>query len=135
MSQLKQITKINIKRQQIANFYNKGLQKYQQCIKLPEVPPDSLPNWHIYAILFKEISRRNIFLRKMRQKGIDVAYHYVPLHLSGMGRKLKGSAMTAEGLPVTEYVWERLIRLPIYPGLTGKQLLYITKSARDVLSA
>lgn len=147
VSQLHQLTKINKRRNQIAAFYTKALQNYQSLIKLPTVPPKSFPNWHIYAILFKKLDHRNIFLREMRKKGIDVAYHYVPLHSSKMGKRLSRTAkvvpsrrdsqqfLQSDGLPETERVWERLIRLPIYPGLTKKELEYIVASARKILKS
>lgn len=184
VSQLYQLTKINKRRNQIAAFYTKALQNYQSIFKLPSVPEQSAPNWHIYAILFNKLDHRNTFLREMRKKGIDVAYHYVPLHSSKMGKSLattggvtfsahpsnrlmadqtlglrgndrekfkyassvsklrttvleKGHplSLTSNSLPVTERVWERLIRLPIYPGLTKKELEYIVTSARKILKS
>lgn len=137
-SQLYQLTKINKKRSQIAAFYTKQLFNYASVMKLPEVPQGATPNWHIYAIRFKKVSDRNIFLKEMRRKGIDVAYHYVPLHSSKMGRSLAagldgGPPALVTRLPVTERVAATLVRLPIYPSLTRRELTYIVSSARRVL--
>ncbi len=129
ISQIDQIKHIGIKRNQIASFYTKHLQNYQSLITLPKVPKGSDPNWHIYALCFKKPGHRDVFIKRMRGRGIEVSSHYVPLHSSKMGRSLNNWG----DLPVTDRVAESLVRFPIYPGLTKKKLTYIIASARKVL--
>jgi dTDP-4-amino-4,6-dideoxygalactose transaminase len=169
--QLKKLPAIQKKRTDIAKRYSKALSPYRKLIQLPTVPKNTVPNWHIYAVVFSTKQHRDIFLQKMRKIGIDVAYHYVPLHSSEMGKRLAfkqgahrvssfdsshqgpdrsdvhrdipakavmGLEKTRRAeleLPVTESIWERLVRLPIYPGLTKKELDYIISSARSVLTS
>ncbi len=190
ISQLHQINKINIRRNQIASFYTKHLLSYQSLITLPRIPKGSDPNWHIYAICFKKPTNRDVFIQKMREQGIEVSSHYIPLHSSKMGRSIARAAWAANGrvddaevgmlvsraakvqtatssidssvpkpwrhfeksylpassqdrtsrilspnLPVTDRVAASLARLPIYPGLSKKDLTYIITSARKVLEA
>lgn len=129
ISQIRQIRYISKKRIQIASFYTKAFQKYKNILQLPQVPKNSVPNWHIYALLFKKSGLRDIFIKKMREKGIEVSSHYVPLHSSKMGKTISNAI-----LPVTDRVAENLVRLPIYPSLTQKELQYIVTSARQILS-
>lgn len=130
LAQIFQITKINKQRQQIASLYTSKLSDYHTSVTLPSVPPQTIPNWHIYAIRFKDEGSRRFFIKAMRKEGVEVAPHYVPLHGSRMGKTLHGSK---PGLPVTESVASTLVRMPIYPGLTKTQLSYIIASARRAL--
>ncbi|MBU1326655.1 dTDP-4-amino-4,6-dideoxygalactose transaminase [Patescibacteria group bacterium] len=130
INQIDRIDRINKKRGQIASFYNKIFQPYSHVIRLPSVPEGAVPNWHIYALKFKTESRRKNFQTKMRQKGIEVSTHYVPLHSSPMGRKLGGDRRK---LTVTEDVARTLVRMPIYPGLTEKEQEYVAREAKKIL--
>jgi dTDP-4-amino-4,6-dideoxygalactose transaminase len=129
--QVDQITKIVNKRYQIASKYTKKLKPFNSVIRLPTIPEGVSPNWHIYAVRFNKSEHRNAFIKDMRKKGIDVSYHYVPLHSSRMGKSLGGQY----NLPVTENVASTLVRLPIYPGLTREQLTYITSTAKTILAS
>lgn len=128
--QLSQINKINKLRHQIASLYNSALGVYQNFVQLPIVPEGITPNWHIYTLKFKTADQRKKFVTAMKQKGIEVATHFVPLHTSPMGLELGGGRRK---LPVTEEVAQTLVRLPIYPGLTKTQLQYILTSAQRIL--
>lgn len=132
-TQLSQINKINKFRNQIASYYTKHFVSYEKNgkIQLPQVPPHCIPNWHVYAIRFESEDVATSFIAQMKKKGITVSRHYVPLHNSTMGVKL-GTHRTR--LPVTETIAKTLVRLPIYPGLTKKELRCIVASAGEFLS-
>lgn len=133
VAQMEKLDSINKKRLRIANAYTHAFEKYQQRIILPTVPPYTEPNWHIYAIRFKKEQHAVYFLNEMQKYGIGVSTHYVMLHSSPMGKKIAGGAY--EHLPVTESVAKTLVRLPIYPGLTDKELKYIIKEAKKILDS
>jgi len=130
LPQLDQITKNTKLRCQIASFYHKLFQPYTDFMQLPIVPPGVSPNWHIYALKFRSVGLRKQFIRQMRKAGIEVSTHFVPLHTSPMGLRWGGGKRK---LPVTEEVAETLVRMPIYAGLTEKELKYIALTARRVL--
>lgn len=133
-TQLSQIAKINKLRYQIASYYTKHLLHFEKDrkIQLPQVPSQSSPNWHIYAIRFEAEKAASSFITQMKKKGIAVSRHYVPLHNSTMGVKL---GTHRNRLPVTETIAKTLVRLPIYPGLTKKELSYIVSTAAGTLNA
>ena len=54
----------------------------------------------------------------MREQGVGAVFHYLPLHLSPMGRRFGGRPGDC---PVTERVSERLVRLPLSGGLTDEE--------------
>lgn len=130
LTQLKKIQIIIAKRTEIAEFYTKLFSPYEKIIQLPILPPDTIANWHIYAIRFFKQKHRDFFIKRMRIDGIEVSFHYTPLHSSPAG---KTYASTKGTLPVTDEVSKTLVRLPIYPGLTKRELFYIADVARKIL--
>jgi len=85
-------------------------------VKAPGVPAACAPAYHIYYLLADTAERRNALASFLRQRGIEVSSHYVPLHLSPFAQR---TLKTRAGMfPITEQVSERLVRLPLYPGLT-----------------
>lgn len=129
-AQLEKLPTINRKREQIATYYTEKLARFKKFLALPAVPPGSQPNWHIFAIRFDTGEHADIFLHQMRAAGIEVSRHYVPLHSAPFASK--GLAFRGK-LPVTDRVYDTLIRLPIYPGLTKRELAYIVASAYSIL--
>lgn len=129
VSQNNQINQINKKRQQIALVYLKQFKPYQNLVQLPVVPGGAEPNWHIFALKFKNERSSSYFSKKMRTAGIEVSNHYVSLHSSTMGKKIALSAY----LPVTDDVAATLVRLPIYPSLKKSELGYIVRVAQKIL--
>ncbi len=128
-AQLAKLIVINRERAKVAAYYTKKLIRFSN-ITLPSVPKGSKPNWHIYAIRFDSGEHADIFLHQMRAAGIEVSRHYVPLHSAPAGKKF---GKKSGRLPVTDRIHETLIRLPIYPGLTKKELSYIVSTAKKTL--
>lgn len=131
-AQLPKIPLINKKRSAIAKEFTKTFAKFADIVTIPRVPEDATPNWHIYAVRFATKTLADSFYDKMREAGIAVLTHYVPLHSSPFGRKLQGNRYRE--LPVATRVYETLVRIPIYPGLTKADITYITTTARRVLT-
>jgi dTDP-4-amino-4,6-dideoxygalactose transaminase len=87
----------------------------QGWLRRPIVPPDCGHNGHMYYVLLAPgISRAHV-LADLGRAGIGATFHYVPLHSSPGGRRY---ARIHGSLPVTEAVAERLIRLPLWVGLS-----------------
>ncbi len=64
----------------------------------------------------------------LRSKGILAVFHYLPLHLSEMGRKFGGK----EGdCPVTEQLRDRLLRLPFYNDLSELDQAEVIQEIRN----
>jgi dTDP-4-amino-4,6-dideoxygalactose transaminase len=82
---------------------------------LPFVPDHCEQSFHMYYVLLPSFDARMRLIAHLRGRGILAVFHYLPLHLSDMGRAFGGR----EGqCPVTEDVTDRLLRLPFYTGLT-----------------
>lgn len=75
-------------------------------------------NGHMYYLLMPSKEIRTEYLAYMKGQGIHCTAHYVPLHSSPYGQKV-GRAATE--MPVTNMVSERLVRLPLWPGVEEHQ--------------
>lgn len=83
-------------------------------VRLPVVPPECDQAWHMFYILLPDEARRARVIAHLKARGILSVFHYLPLHLSDMGRGFGGQPGDC---PVTEDVSERLLRLPFFPQL------------------
>jgi dTDP-4-amino-4,6-dideoxygalactose transaminase len=85
---------------------------------LPFVPPECEQPFHMFYLVLPTAEARTRLIEHLRSREILAVFHYVPLHLSPMGRKFGGM----EGqLPMTETLAERLVRLPFYNGMTDQE--------------
>lgn len=81
------------------------------AFKRPTVPSECKHNAHMYYITVRNNSTRNNLLSYMQNCGIGALAHYVPLHRSE-GAKKYGRACGV--FSVTDYVYESIVRLPLY---------------------
>jgi dTDP-4-amino-4,6-dideoxygalactose transaminase len=108
---------IQARRHAIWRRYDTGLADWtsRQGVGRPTVPAHCEHPAHIYYLLFPSLDVRTRFLAYLRARSILATFHYQPLHLSDMGRRFGGAVGQC---PVTEDVADRLVRLPVYFGLS-----------------
>jgi len=80
----------------------------------PIIPQECRHNAHMYYLLLADLEKRTQFIAHLKSQGIQTVFHYVPLDTSPMGQKV---ARTAGDLTVTHTLCDRLVRLPLWPGL------------------
>jgi dTDP-4-amino-4,6-dideoxygalactose transaminase len=108
---------IQIRRQRVWEYYYQHLQSWAQSLnaQLPFVPTHCEQPYHMFYLLMPSLEQRQALIAHLKAYNILSVFHYLPLHLSEMGRRFGGR----EGdCPVTEDVSERLLRLPFYNELT-----------------
>jgi dTDP-4-amino-4,6-dideoxygalactose transaminase len=119
-AQLEKFAEIHCIRRRIWHTYIEQLKDWaeQRGVRLPVVPEECEQSYHMFYLILPTPELRDGLIQHLKAQGIMAAFHYVPLHLSEMGRKLGGRPGQC---PVTEYVSELLVRLPLYNGLTGQE--------------
>jgi len=130
ISQLGKRAGIQERRKQIYSRYIDAFRPLEKrgLLSLPVIPAGIVSNHHIFHLLLPDEAARNRALVFFRAHGIGATFHYLPLHLSPVGRALGH----AEGeYPVTEAVSARLIRLPIYPSLTDDEQEYVIAMVKE----
>ena len=133
LSQLAKRDAIQATRKAIFERYNEEFAPLASrgLLILPTLPPETATNHHIYHVLLNDAATRNRAIAFFRSRGITTTFHYLPLHLSPVGRTLGYS----EGdFPVTESVSERLLRLPIYPALTREEQTCVIATMKEFLA-
>lgn len=90
-------------------------------IEPPTVKANVDPMWHLYAIEIGEAfpRSRGEFVRAMHAENIGVQVHYVPLHHHPHFQVEHG--YSPEQFPVSNDLYERLVSLPLYPGLGDEE--------------
>ena len=97
-------------------------------ITLPQVPPDCDHAAHLFYILLPSQAVRDNLITYLRSRGIGSAFHYIPLHLSPMGRQF---GYREGDCPVTEDVSGRLLRLPFYNRLARENQERVTSAISE----
>ncbi len=116
-AQLEKREAIQAKRRQIWNCYNEGLSAWAEAhgVRLPLIPSSCEQPYHMFYMLMPSLEKRQALIGRLREQGILSVFHYLPLHLSDMGRQFGGRPGDC---PVTEDVSDRLVRLPFYYDLS-----------------
>ncbi len=128
--QLEVADEINNSRLAAWNKYYELLKdlKDKGLLELPTIPEGCEHNAHMFYIKLKDIEERTDLQNYLRSKQIYTVFHYIPLHSAPAGLKF-GRFNGVDEYTTKES--ERLLRLPMYYGLTLKDCeevsLYIHK--------
>ena len=95
----------------------------------PVVLADRRHDGHIYYVLLPDRRERDRAIDRLAAAGVQAAFHFVPLHSSPAGRRYGRAGGTLE---VTDDVAARLLRLPIWPGLTEADVERVVGALVDV---
>jgi dTDP-4-amino-4,6-dideoxygalactose transaminase len=107
-------------RKRVFEYYAEHLQDWAHSndVRLPAVPSCCEQSYHMFYVLMPSLEKRRKFIAHLKSRGILSVFHYLPLHLSPMGRKW---GYQEGDCPVTEDVSDRLVRLPFYNELSPEQ--------------
>ncbi len=129
-AQLEARERVQSRRQQIWQCYYDQLKDWgkEHDVSLPVVPEYCDQSYHLFFLIMPSYQQRQQLIEHLKSRGILSVFHYLPLHLSPMGRKFGGK----EGnCPVTEDLSDRLIRLPFYNTLTEAEQERVIKEVLD----
>ena len=97
-------------------------------VRRPIIPSDRRHNGHLYPLLSPSLAARTELIDRLRDKGIQSVFHYVPLHTSPFGQSIGRSV---GDLTHTVSAGERLVRLPLWLGLED----HLDMVIREVIAA
>jgi len=118
---------IQATRCRVWNYYNEQLQPWatEHGVTLPIVPAECEQPYHMFYLLLRSLEQRQALIAHLKAQGILSVFHYLPLHLSDMGRRFGGQSGDC---PVTEDVSDRLLRLPFYNELTEEAQVRVVEA-------
>lgn len=111
-AQLEQAEKITADRLAAWNYYDA---KMPACFEKNVVPQHCRHNAHIYSIKLRDMAERNALISFARERGVQMTFHYVPLHSSPAGEKF-GVFAGEDRYTTTESA--RILRLPMFRDIT-----------------
>ena len=102
--------------------------KDKGLIELPVIPEGCVHNAHMFWLKTKDLSERTALIAWLKERGIGSAFHYVPLHSAPAGLKFgrfhgEDRYTTAES--------DRLVRLPMYYGLTDEEVKTVVRAVEE----
>jgi len=129
-AQLEVWPEIQKSRQHIWQTYHEQLALWCRThdVRQPIVTAHCEQAWHMYYLLLPSLQARMALIAHLKARDILAVFHYLPLHLSDMGRRFGGR----EGdCPVTEQVSDCLLRLPFFNTMTEAEQTRVVEAVRD----
>ena len=100
-------------------------------IELPVIPSECSHNAHMFYIKTADIEERTALSSFLKENGIQSVFHYVPLHTSEAGLKF-GEFRGEDRYTTADSA--RLLRLPMYYGLTDEEIDTVTEAVKEFYS-
>lgn len=133
--QLARAESMRLSREIVATRYRTALESLEE-VELPVDSRDRIHSWHLFPIRLR-LDRlsvgRNEFLDALKQRGIGCSVHWRPLHLHPYYEQTFG--WRQEDLPVASEEWERLISLPLFPGMREEEIDAVTEAVRELCAS
>ena len=133
-AQLEDADRITAQRVALWQLYHDAVEDLERkgLLRRPIVPRDCRHNAHMYYVLLADPARRASVLAHLSARGITAVFHYIPLHSSVAGAKYGRSQGE---LPHTVSISERLVRLPLWVGMTEADVARVVEAVREALGA
>lgn len=119
---LKHLKKMNLKREKIAQFYNKNLSTDNLILPYKLDYVDHV--WHLYVIRYQD---RDYLQKKLSEAGIQTIIHYpIPPYKQKCFEK-----MNFENSKLTDKICSEILSLPIYPNMPESDYEYIVSKVNE----
>jgi dTDP-4-amino-4,6-dideoxygalactose transaminase len=103
----------------------------QGVLRRPQPPAGAEHNAHLFHLLLPSLEHRERFIADLKDADVQAVFHYVPLHSSPAGRRF-GRAVGE--LRITTSVAERLVRLPLWVGMTDADIDRVVAAIQAALT-
>ena len=127
LAQLEAREEIQAERKRVWDYYYQHLSDWARAsgVGLPVVPEGCVQPYHLFHLIMPSLKERQGLIGRLRKRGIQAAFHYLPLHSSVKGQSL---GYAPGDCPVTEAISDRLVRLPFYNTLTEAELARVVEA-------
>ena len=121
-AQMDEARDITRRRLDVWNSYHRALEGFERSgiLRRPIVPEGCEHNAHMYYILLNSLGQRTVAINRLRERGINAVFHYVPLHSSPGGMQF---GRTHGSLELTAELSDRVLRLPLWIGVDYERVL------------
>jgi dTDP-4-amino-4,6-dideoxygalactose transaminase len=122
LRQLAKQDRFRAERAAIAERYNRAFAAIPE-VEVPTVPAGVETSWHLY-LLRLELGRLRVdrarFVKALAAENVGASVHFIPLHCHPWYRKTYGFA--PEAFPNAYRQYQRAVSLPIFPGMTDRDV-------------
>lgn len=120
-SQLEIADKINGDRLSVWQRYHDAFAPLAESgkVELPAIPESCTHNAHMFYLKCKDLEERTELIDYLKNHGVYAVFHYIPLHSAPAGQRFGRFAGEDE---YTTKESERLVRLPLYYGITDEDV-------------
>lgn len=128
VAQLKRADDFMRRRTEIARAYNQAFGA-EPALQIPYVEPGLDHAWHLYVLRLRPERLkvgRNQFVELLRERGVGVSVHCIPLHTMHFYQRRYG--YRTGDFPATEEVYSRCLSLPIYPAMSDEDRAYVIET-------
>lgn len=126
-SQMKKLDRFLARRKEIVARYNEAFADCDNIIT-PYQLSDTESGWHLYIVQVKNCDRKQVF-ENMREKGIGVNVHYIPVYMHPYYQEHGYENVHCVN---AEEIYSHIISLPLYPGLTSEQQDYVIDTLKSL---
>ena len=130
INQLAKAEEMRLERESIAHQYLTEMAGLGE-IELPPVDLDRIHAWHLFVVRLRLESlsiNRNAFIDHLKAAGVACSVHWRPLHLHPYYEQTFGWA--SSDFPVATAEWQRIISLPIFPGMSKDEIRHVVKTVQ-----
>jgi UDP-4-amino-4,6-dideoxy-N-acetyl-beta-L-altrosamine transaminase len=127
-SQLSRVDEFVAKRHKIAKKYDEAFMDLP--LQTPLQHQDTYSSYHLYPVVLDEPEKRKEVFVKMREAGIGVNVHYIPIHTQPYYKTL---GFNTGDFPEAEAYYEGAISLPMYQDLSVKDQDYVIATLKKLL--
>ena len=128
--QLQKIPAGNARRESAVRLYRELLSDQAPEVAVPFGQARGQSSYHIMPVLLPSGSDKPRFIEAMKAKGVQVSWHYPPVHTFSI---YKSYAPHAEALQITDEVSAREVTLPLYPSMSDDQIAWVVQAVRESL--
>jgi dTDP-4-amino-4,6-dideoxygalactose transaminase len=136
--QLARSHELHESRRRLATLYGQYLREsgISDLLELPSGVDDARHAWHLYVVRLRLeglTCDRAAIIEGLRLRGIGTSVHFIPLHLHPYYRRRWGT--TPQQFPVATREYERVISLPLWPGMSNQDLERVVGALESVIGA
>jgi dTDP-4-amino-4,6-dideoxygalactose transaminase len=116
-------------RENIGRFYRETFAELAE-LELPPEDRNRIHAWHLFPVrlrLDRLNINRNEFIEELKQRGVSTSVHWRPLHLHPYYQTF---GWKPDDLPVATSMWQRLVSLPIFSGMTSAEMDHVVNTVR-----
>ena len=130
LAQFERLEELQSERERLARLYIERLARLAGVRVITDflTPPDRHA-WCMFVIAVESQAgiERDVLIDRLREANIGTSVHYIPTHAFTAYKGLPAN------VPVTDRVWKSIVSLPLYPGMTSRDVNDVTDALAEIL--